>query len=38
VWLDPIYPIAYCAFVIVTICGFQAMSLNRTNFASALKG
>ena len=37
-WLDPIYPIAYCAFVVITICGIQAMSLNRTDFASALKG
>src|SRR5258708_15512008 len=37
-WLDPVYPIAYCAFVIVAICGFQALSLNRTDFAAALKG
>jgi putative ABC transport system permease protein len=37
-WLDPVYPIAYCAFVIVSICGFQAISLSRTDFASALKG
>ncbi|MCB0491637.1 MAG: ABC transporter permease [Cyclobacteriaceae bacterium] len=36
-WLDPVYPIAYCVFVIVIISGFQAMSLNRANFASALK-
>lgn len=36
-WLDPIYPIAYCAFVIIAICGFQALSLNRNNFAGALK-
>lgn len=36
-WLDPVYPIAYCVIVIITICGFQALSLNRTNFASALK-
>jgi putative ABC transport system permease protein len=37
-WLDPIYPIGYCAFVITAICGFQALSLNRNDFASALKG
>jgi putative ABC transport system permease protein len=37
-WLDPVYPIAYCAFVIIAICGFQALSLNRADFASALKG
>jgi putative ABC transport system permease protein len=36
-WLDPLYPVAYCAFIIVAICGFQALSLNRTDFASALK-
>jgi hypothetical protein len=36
-WLDPVYPIAYCAFVVVAICGFQALSLNRTDIASALK-
>ena len=37
-WLDPVYPIAYCAVVIVSICGFQAISLSRTDFAAALKG
>jgi putative ABC transport system permease protein len=37
-WLDPVYPIGYCAFVITAICGFQALSLNRSDFASALKG
>lgn len=37
-WVDPIYPIIYCAFVITTICAFQALSLNRTDFATALKG
>jgi len=36
-WVDPVYPIAYCAFVIVAICGFQALSLNRTDFSAALK-
>lgn len=37
-WLDPIYPIGYCAFVITAICGFQALSLNRNDFTTALKG
>lgn len=37
-WLDPLYPIGYCAFVIVSICGVQAISLSRTDFANALKG
>jgi putative ABC transport system permease protein len=37
-WLDPVYPIAYCILVIIIICTFQALSLGRTNFASALKG
>lgn len=37
-WLDPVYPIGYCALVITAICGFQALSLNRNDFTSALKG
>jgi putative ABC transport system permease protein len=37
-WLDPVYPIGYCAFNIVALCGFQAMSLNRADLSSALKG
>jgi putative ABC transport system permease protein len=37
-WLDPVYPIGYCVVVITAICGFQALSLNRSDFASALKG
>lgn len=36
-WIDPVYPIVYCVLVIITICGFQALSLNRTDVASALK-
>jgi ABC-type antimicrobial peptide transport system permease subunit len=28
-WLDLVYPIAYCVLVILTICGFQALSLNN---------
>lgn len=37
-WLDPVYPIGYCACVITAICGFQALSLNRNDFSTALKG
>jgi putative ABC transport system permease protein len=37
-WLDPVYPIAYCAFIITTLCGFQALSLNRSDLTTALKG
>ena len=37
-WFDPVLPIAYCMFVIVAICGLKALSLNRTDIASALKG
>jgi putative ABC transport system permease protein len=37
-WLDPVYPIAYCALVITCLCGFQAFSLNRADLTSALKG
>lgn len=36
-WLDPIYPIGYCAFVITAICGFHALSLNRNDFVAVLK-
>ncbi len=36
-WLDPVYPIAYCALVITSLCGFQAFSLNRADLTSALK-
>ncbi|NOT77303.1 MAG: ABC transporter permease [Cyclobacteriaceae bacterium] len=37
-WLDPVYPIAYCAFIISALCVFQALSLNRSNLTSSLKG
>jgi putative ABC transport system permease protein len=37
-WLDPILPIAYCATVIMVLCGFQALSLSRTDLSFALKG
>ena len=36
-WLDPVYPLAYCIFVIVSICAFQAMNLKRMNAVNALK-
>jgi putative ABC transport system permease protein len=37
-WLDPIIPIAYCSVVITALCGIQALSLNRSDLTSALKG
>ncbi len=36
-WTDPFYPICYCGLVIFAICSLQARSLNRSDFASALK-
>jgi putative ABC transport system permease protein len=37
-WLDPVYPVGYCLVVIVGLCAYQAFSLNRSDFTSALKG
>ena len=37
-WLDSVIPLAYCAIVIVLLCAFQAMSLNRKDLTSSLKG
>jgi putative ABC transport system permease protein len=37
-WLDPVIPIAYCSIVITLLCGIQALSLNRSDLTSALKG
>ena len=37
-WSDSIYPLSYCIGVILALCGFQAMSLNRTDLTGALKG
>ncbi|MCW5911651.1 MAG: ABC transporter permease [Cyclobacteriaceae bacterium] len=36
-WTDPVYPLAYCLGVIVALCGFQALSLNRTDLTNVLK-
>lgn len=36
-WIDLLYPVGYCIFVIFFVCLFQALSLNRSDFASALK-
>lgn len=36
-WQDPILPVVYCIAVIVMLCGFQALTLNRSELASALK-
>ncbi len=37
-WTDPVYPLSYCAIVILVLCGFQAISLNRADLTDALKG
>jgi putative ABC transport system permease protein len=37
-WTDPFFPLAYCSLVIILLCGFQALSLNRSDLTSALKG
>jgi putative ABC transport system permease protein len=37
-WTDPVYPLSYCAIVILALCGFQAFSLNRSDLTGALKG
>ncbi|HTE32010.1 MAG TPA: ABC transporter permease [Chryseolinea sp.] len=37
-WTDPVYPVGYCLVVIIGLCAYQAFSLNRRDFASALKG
>jgi putative ABC transport system permease protein len=36
-WTDPLFPLLYCVVVISTICGFQALSLNRADLTLALK-
>ncbi len=37
-WLDPLVPLVYCAVIIILLCGFQTLSLNREHLSSALKG
>jgi putative ABC transport system permease protein len=37
-WQDPVFPLVYCGLVITIICGFQALSLSRSDLTSALKG
>ena len=37
-WLDPVFPLAYCAIIIIVVCGFQALCLNRADLTAALKG
>lgn len=37
-WMDPIYPLAYCGIVIVVLCGFQVLGLNRADLTKVLKG
>ena len=36
-WLDPLFPLAYCGFVILALCCFQAYNLNRADLSRALK-
>jgi putative ABC transport system permease protein len=37
-WIDLLYPVIYCVIVIIVLCAFQALRLNRTDFVSTLKG
>ncbi|MBA4056978.1 MAG: hypothetical protein C0490_19845, partial [Marivirga sp.] len=37
-WWDPVIPLGYCGSVIIVLCGFQALGLNRRDLSSALKG
>ena len=37
-WLDPLVPLVYCIVIIILLCGFQTLSLNREHLSSALKG
>lgn len=37
-WVDFLYPVIYCLIVIVGLCAFQALRLNRRDFVSTLKG
>ena len=36
-FINALFPIAYCVIVIFGLCGYQALSLNRKDFVSALK-
>lgn len=36
-WMDPVIPVAYCVTVIILLCGFQALNLNRHDLSAALK-
>lgn len=38
IWLDPFVPLVYCGIVITLLCSFQALSLNREDLSSSLKG
>ena len=38
IWFDPMIPLAYCGLVITILCGLQAMSLDRSDLTSSLKG
>lgn len=36
-WLDPVYPLSYCAMVILILCTWQAFNLNKSDLSNALK-
>ena len=36
-WLDPVFPLSYCGVLILVLCGFQAVSLNRADLSASLK-
>jgi putative ABC transport system permease protein len=35
--LDPVFPLAYCVFVVVLLCAVQAATLNQTDLTESLK-
>jgi putative ABC transport system permease protein len=37
-WVDLLYPLVYCLVVIIGLCAYQALRLNRVDFVSTLKG
>jgi putative ABC transport system permease protein len=37
-WMDPFYPVIFCVVVILGLCVFQALRLNRRDFVAVLKG
>jgi ABC-type antimicrobial peptide transport system permease subunit len=37
-WLDAVYPVCFALSAIIVLCTYQAFRLNRSDFASTLKG